>query len=118
MNVLLVDDEQYFVSALAERLRIRGIDADWASTAEDAIKTAQEKHYDLAILDVKMPNMSGLQLRKKLADITQDMRFIFFTGHGSEEDFDACSEQGESCLVKPLGIEELIGKINEAMSST
>ncbi len=69
MKIILVDDEQDLVSTLAERLSMRGIDADWVSVGEEALAKVQETTYDLAVLDMKMPKMSGLELRKKMADI-------------------------------------------------
>jgi DNA-binding response OmpR family regulator len=68
MRVLLVDDEEELVSALAERLSLRGIDADWASTCHDALTRVESQTFDIAVLDVKMPKMSGLELKRRLQD--------------------------------------------------
>jgi DNA-binding response OmpR family regulator len=114
MRLLLVDDEGELVSTLAERLAFRGIDADWVTSGEDALKKAETKSYDLAVLDVKMPKISGIKLKDTLTTKYPDMKFIFMTGHGSEDDFRAGSS--EACyLVKPIGIEALVSKINEAL---
>lgn len=112
MRLLLVDDEGELVSTLAERLAFRGIEADWVTSGEDALKKAETQSYDLAILDVKMPRISGIQLRDMLMIKYPDMKFIFMTGHGSENDFRTGSS--EACyLVKPIGIEALVKKVNE-----
>ena len=66
MRVLLVDDEKELVATLAERLAIRGIDADWVTSSEEALKLAETETYDLAVLDVKIPRISGIELEKKL----------------------------------------------------
>jgi DNA-binding response OmpR family regulator len=115
MRVLLVDDEKEFVATLAERLSIRGIDADWAITGEEALERVEAKAYDLAVLDVKIPKMSGIELKKKMEEKCPDMRYIFMTGHGSEEDFrEGSSEAGvEYYLVKPVDIDALIKKMKE-----
>jgi DNA-binding response OmpR family regulator len=115
--VLLVDDEEELVSALAERLSLRGIDADWVCTCHDALERAEFKTFDVAVLDVKMPKMSGLELKRRLQEKSPDMKFIFVTGHGSENDFrEALSEGGSAYyLVKPLNIETLIDKMNQAL---
>jgi DNA-binding response OmpR family regulator len=119
MRVLLVDDEEELVVTLAERLSLREIDADWAVSGEDALHMAAEKHYDLAVLDMKMPKMSGLQLKAELEKRYPEMHFIFLTGHGSEEDFEAgASEAGEGYyLIKPVNIQELVAKINAAFGA-
>ena len=119
MNVLLVDDEEELVVTLAERLSIRDIDADWALSGEDALRMAADKRYDLAVLDMKMPKMNGLQLKVELQKQWPEMRFIFLTGHGSEEDFEAgASEAGdEYYLIKPVNIQELTAKIHASFGA-
>ena len=118
MRVLLVDDETEFVSTLAERLTIRGIDVDWVTSGAAALKKAETHCYDLAILDVKMPKISGIQLKNYLHEKCPDMKFIFLTGHGSEQDYrTASSEAGvEYYLAKPVHIENLLEKMNQVFS--
>ena len=117
MRLLLVDDERELVSTLAERLSFREIDADWVTNAEEALKKAETETYDLAILDVKMPKISGIKLKDMLEAKYPEMKFIFMTGHGSQEDFkDCCEETGSGYyLIKPVDIETLINKIKEVL---
>lgn len=119
MKVLLVDDEEELVVTLAERLSLRDIEADWALCGEDALRLAAERPYDLAVLDMKMPKMNGLQLKAELQKLSPAMRFIFLTGHGSEEDFEAvASEAGaDNYLIKPVNIQELVAKIHAAFDA-
>ncbi len=116
MKVLLVDDEEKFVSRLAERLELRGFEADWATTCDEALSKAEAKEYDIAVLDVKMPHMSGIDLKKKLEKSASHMKFVFVTGHGSEEDYHIGMREGAGCLIKPFRIETLVEKIKEALS--
>jgi len=117
MKVLLVDDEEKFVSSLAERLAIRGIESDWAATGYDALLKAKMKSYDIAVLDVKMPHMGGIDLKKKLEKMNPDMKFIFVTGHGSEEDYDIGSRQASFYIIKPFKIDTLVEKIKQALNA-
>lgn len=119
MKILLVDDEEELVVTLAERLSMRDIDADWALSGEDALRLAEHQRYDLAVLDMKMPKMNGLQLKAELQKIAPTMHFIFLTGHGSEEDFEAgASEAGEDYyLIKPVNIQELVAKIHASFDA-
>lgn len=119
MRVLLVDDEEEFVTTLAERMSFREIDADWATSAEDALKLVETSTYDIALLDVKMPRISGLELKKRLVEKCPDMKFIFLTGHGSEDDFVAGTTEAGAAfyLVKPVNIETLVRKMNEVLNS-
>ena len=117
MRILLVDDEEELVSTLAERLSFRGIDADWVTRAEDVWEKAETQVYDLAVLDIKMPKMGGIELKKRLEERFPEMKFIFLTGHGSEEDYkEAVAEAGHDCyLVKPVNIDTLVNKMKEVM---
>ncbi|MFO7965207.1 MAG: response regulator [Desulfobacterales bacterium] len=117
MKVLLVDDEVELVSTLAERLSFRGIDVDYATTADAAIQLADQNAYDIAVLDVKMPRVRGFEIKKILEKKQPGMRFLFMTGHGSEHDFrTGIAETGESFyLVKPVAIDVLIERMKEAM---
>jgi len=117
MRVLLVDDEEQLVSTLAERLSLRGIQASWVTSGVAALELVETETFDLAILDVKIPKISGLELKKRLQALHPGMKFIFLTGHGSEDDFKiGVAEAGEDFyLVKPVKIESLLEKMNEAM---
>ena len=75
MRLLLVDDEIELVSTLAERLSIRGIDAQWATTGADALVKAEQQFFDVAILDLKMPKIGGLALKEKLLEKYPEMKF-------------------------------------------
>jgi len=117
MRIILVDDEKELVIALAERLEFRGIDAHWADDGDDALKMVAENQYDLAVLDVKLPKISGLELKKKMQEIAPDLKYIFVTGHGSNNDYKTISAEAECeyYLIKPVKIEILVEKIKDAL---
>ena len=117
MRVLLVDDEEELVSAIAERLSYRGIEADWSTTGNRALELAAEQAYDVAVLDVKMPNCNGFELKKRLEMVRPGMRYIFLTGHGSEEDFKVGRAEASRYLIKPLDIEKLIEAMREVAAT-
>jgi DNA-binding response OmpR family regulator len=115
MRVLLVDDEQELVATLAERLDMRGISATWVTDYRAALEAVEREKFDLALLDVRLPEMNGLDLKRLIEAKQPTMKFIFLTGHGSEDDFKACSAESgrEYYLIKPVQIEVLIAKLNE-----
>jgi DNA-binding response OmpR family regulator len=114
MKVLLVDDEKKFATMLAKRLALRGIDIDYVFTGKDAIIKAETQRYDVAILDVKMPGIGGIELEQKLKELDPCLKIIFLTGHGSKIDFEAGSAAAECYLAKPIQIDELITILREA----
>lgn len=118
MKILIVDDEEELVSPLAERLCLRGINATGVTTCLEALSMAKHETFDLAVLDMKMPKMTGIELKKKLAEKCPDMKFIVMTGHGSEEDFEvATAEDGiVSYLVKPVDIEILVQEMKKLLT--
>jgi DNA-binding response OmpR family regulator len=117
MRVLLVDDEEELVSTLAERLVLRGIEADWVVTADNALRVVESEPYDVAVVDVKIPGISGIELKKRLQKKRPNMKFIFMTGHGSEADYRAASAEAgaQYYLAKPVNIGVLIEKMKEAL---
>ncbi len=108
MKILLVDDEKKFALMLAKRLALRGMDVDYAFTGEEAVGKVQGNEYDVAILDVKMPGIGGIELERKLRALVPGMKTIFLTGHGSEVDFEIGSAEAAYYLAKPVQIEKLV----------
>lgn len=113
MNVLLVDDEKKFALMLSKRLELRGISAQVFFSGEKALDAVEAGiRFDVAVLDVKMPGIGGVELKRRLSALDSTMRFVFLTGHGSGTDYEAgCIDAGE-CLPKPLKIEQLIDILN------
>ncbi len=115
MKILLVDDEIEFVSALAERLCLRGIEAQWVCRPEEAMGKIASGCFDVAVLDVKMPKIGGIALKGMLQKRCPDMKFIFLTGHGSEDAYraGAAAAGADNYLLKPLRLKELLDKIHQ-----
>lgn len=117
MKVLLVDDEEELVTTLAERLSFRGVDASWATNGRDAVELTEQEPFDIVVLDVKMPHLGGIELKKKLERIRPGMKFLFLTGHGSEEDFRIGSAEADRYLAKPIDIEVLLATLTEVLAT-
>jgi len=116
LKVLLVDDEEEMVTALAERLSLREIAADWVLCGLDAVARVREERYDVVVLDVKMPGMSGLEAMVEIQRIQPSIKIIFLTGHGSAADCEAGTSAGASFyLIKPIDINVLIDRLYESL---
>jgi two-component system response regulator AtoC len=85
LKILLVDDEKKFLNSIAQRLRLLGFDPLKASSGSQALALAKNNRIDLAIVDLKMPDMDGIVTITKLKEIYPDLRSILLTGHGSEK---------------------------------
>ena len=84
-KILLVDDEERFLNSIAERLTLLGFDPLRASCGLEALEFAKNNRIDLAIVDLKMPDMDGLVTIAKLKEISPDLRTVLLTGYGSEK---------------------------------
>jgi len=117
-NVLLVDDEEEFVTTLAERLRLRGIAARMSTDGGEALRMMEVDPPQVVVLDVLMPGLSGLEVLKRIKADYPGVKVILLTGQGSTWDGIQGMRMGVfDYLMKPLNIDELIEKIREAVSS-
>jgi DNA-binding response OmpR family regulator len=115
-KVLLVDDEKEFVSTLAERLRLRGIQADEAVSGEEALRLVAQAAPQVVVLDVMMPGMGGLEVLQRVKSTYPNIEVILLTGIGStKEGVEGMRLGAFDFLMKPLQIEELIEKIGAAI---
>jgi len=118
-KVLLVDDEEDFASTLAERLRIRGMEARMAANGEEALRLISDDLPQIVILDVMMPGMSGLEVLKRIKVDHPHLPVILLTGIGTtKEGVEGMRLGAYDYLMKPLQIEGLIEKIGAALQST
>jgi len=116
IRILLVDDEEDFASALAERLVLRGFRAEVATSGIDALRNVREGDFSVLILDVKMPGIDGLGLMAEVKRKYPDLPVILLTGHGSVTNPETGIREGAfDYLMKPIDIDELIEKIRDAV---
>ena len=114
-RVLLVDDEEEFVSAFSERLELRGIEVDSALNGEDALAIMVEKTFEVVILDVMMPGLGGLEVLKQIKSAYPNTQVILLTGHGAtKEGIEGMRLGAFDYLIKPVDIEEMHEKMKEA----
>ena len=114
MRVLLVDDEKKFALMLAKRLELRGIEAMFVYSGAEAIEIARKgERFDVAVLDVKMPGIGGIELSHELGNLDPDLKFVFLTGHGSTTDFEAGATEAVLYLAKPLKIDQLVETLHK-----
>ncbi len=115
LKVLLVDDEEEFVSALAERLQLRGFEALSATDGQEALRIIEGQQPRVVVLDVLMPGLGGLEVLQLIKRADPRVQVILLTGRGAANGGAETMPPGAfACLMKPVRIEELIQKIREA----
>ena len=114
--LLLVDDEVGFVEVLSKRITRRGMAVTAASSGSEAIQVLRRRDFDVAVLDLKMEDMDGIEVLKIFKKMAPAMPVIMLTGHGSESSAREGIQFGAfDYLTKPYELEDLIRKIKEAI---
>ena len=109
LRVLIVDDEAELVSALVERLTLRGFEAAGVTSGDAALAHLAATPCDVVLLDVKMPGLGGLEVIRRIKAAHADLQVVLLTGHGSARDAERGMELGAfDYLMKPVRIDDLI----------
>jgi DNA-binding NtrC family response regulator len=115
IKLLLVDDEAGYVKVLAKRMAKRNIEVTPALSGSEAIKVLRTSNFDVAVLDLKMEDMDGIEVLKVFKMMDPKMPVIMLTGHGSETAAREGIEFGAfDYLTKPCDLLELVEKIRKA----
>jgi DNA-binding NtrC family response regulator len=115
LRLLIVDDEEDLVSTMAERLELRGFEVETATSGADALGHVAEGGFSVLLIDVKMPEIGGLELMAEIKRKHPDLPVILFTGHSSLADAERGIQEGAfGYLMKPIDIDRLIEKIRSA----
>jgi len=115
IRVLLVDDEEDLVTFLAQRLLRRGFTVTATTSGPDAVAAASRQAFDVAVVDLKLPVMDGVEVLRRIKTDRPHLEAIMLTGHGSA---DSALEAGRldafRYVLKPCDYEELVTLIEAA----
>lgn len=115
VKVLFVDDEVEFAQVVSKRLRRLGFEVHTANNGAEALRLARAIEFDVAVLDLKMAGMDGLEVMRTLLVMLPGIRVVILTGHGSTLIARQCLEEGAfSYLNKPCEFSSLVETIQKA----
>ena len=114
-KILLIDDEEDFLTVMSDRMQARNMQVSTASSAKEGLKKAASGNFDAVILDVMMPEMNGIDALKILKEKNPDLEVILLTGHATiKQGIEAMKLGALDLLEKPADINALTEKIHAA----
>jgi len=115
MKMMLVDDEERFLATTQKLLAKKDLEVVTAASGREALDMLQQKNIHVVILDVKMPGMDGIATLKEIKSRFPMVEVIMLTGHATVESaIEGLKSGATDYLMKPTGIDELIGRAEEA----
>lgn len=108
MKILVVDDEKKIADVLSQRLALRGFDATPVYDGRTALLLLRSDSFDGMILDLRLPDIDGIEVLRKTMETLPHLRVVILSGHADEQDFKTCLQLGAiACFNKPGKISEL-----------
>jgi DNA-binding response OmpR family regulator len=117
-TILVVDDDKSILRTFTRILQKSGYEIDTAETGKEAVEKTDGRHYDLALVDIRLPDMDGTDLLAKLKKPLQNTVKIMITGFPSlETGVKALDEGADAYLVKPVKPQELLALLEEKLKN-
>lgn len=115
VDILIVDDEVEFAATLAERMELRGYRTRVTNCGKDALAAVLTSPPDIVLLDLKMPDLGGLEVLDTIKESNPLIEVIMLTGHGCTISGIEGMEHGAfDYLMKPVDLNMLLDKVNQA----
>ena len=115
-RILVVDDEADTCANLSDILGDLGYDVDTAQSGQQALELVVKKHYDVALLDLKMPGMDGLELYRRMKELRSGTVAMVVTAYATSDTAKAALGAGAwRILSKPVDFSQLLPLVNEAI---
>lgn len=117
-TILVVDDDEDILEGLKEMLENEGYKVDTAKTGQEAVEKSRSRSYDLALLDIKLPDIEGVKLLTKIHESSQKTVKIMITGYPSLKNAVESMNLGASgYIIKPIDPEKLLAFVRERLKS-
>ena len=108
-RILVVDDDVNIRKSLEAILSAEGYDVDLAEDGEEAIRKTESATYNIALIDIRLPDMDGVELLTRMKDTVPKTRKIIITGYPSLQNaIEAVNRKADAYLVKPVDLEKLL----------
>jgi DNA-binding NtrC family response regulator len=117
-TILIVDDDPSIRSTMKVILEDEGYKVDFAANGKEAIRMTNQRSYNLALLDIRLPDMEGVKLLKLMKESIPRMRKIMITGFPSIQNaVEAVNKSADAYLIKPVNLDELLLIVKEQLKA-
>jgi DNA-binding NtrC family response regulator len=115
-RILIVDDDENIRKVLLAILEDKGYAVESVGTAKEAVEKSKRKFYNLALIDLRLPDMEGIELLTKMRDTTPKMRKVIITGYPTLQNaVDAVNRGADAYIVKPFDVENVLSTIDHQL---
>lgn len=115
-RIIIIDDDESIRQVLKTILEEEGYAVDTADTGKEAVLKTNEKVYNLALIDMRLPDIEGIDLILKIKDTTPRMRKIIVTGYPTIQNaMEAVDKQADAFILKPFDVERVLQTIREQL---
>jgi DNA-binding NtrC family response regulator len=115
-RILIVDDDESIRKTLSAILKDEGYIVDLAANAGEAIQKTNETSYNMAFIDIRLPDMEGVELLKLMKDAVPRTRKVILTGYPTMENaITALNKNADAYLIKPVDLEKLLNTVKEQL---
>jgi len=115
-RILIVDDDELILKTMSALLEGEGYVVDTAANGKQAIEKSQTNFYNLALIDIRLPDMYGTQLLTEMRETTPSMIKIIITGYAALENSIEALNNGANCyLTKPVRVDKMLTMIKDQL---
>jgi DNA-binding NtrC family response regulator len=116
VRILIVDDDENIRKVVLAILEDKGYNVESVGTAREAVEKSKRKFYNLALIDIRLPDMEGIELLTKMRDTTPRMRKVIITGYPTLQNaVDAVNKGADAYIVKPFDVEKVLNTIDQQL---
>jgi len=114
VRILVIDDDESIRKTISKALEMEGYKVDVAENGTEAIQKTQANFYNLALIDIRLPDMQGTKLLSAMKDTTPTMVKIILTGYPALDNaIEAVNRGADSYITKPVKMDELIERVKK-----
>ena len=115
-RILIIDDDENIRKVLTTILEDEGYDVESVDTAKKAIERTRRKFYNLALIDIRLPDMEGIELLTKMKNTTPKIRKLIITGYPTLQNaVEAVNRGADAYIMKPFDMEKVLEEIKDQL---